>query len=118
MRIRKCSFIVAAAAAAAVGLSAPRASAVTPVTAIAIEGQTLPGSGAATVTTVNTAFVSGNNKVGFLGILSDNARFIYFDNGIVFKSTDVPSPVLTGGEGSIGVSDSQWLMASAWPNPV
>jgi hypothetical protein len=97
--------LLSGAAVAAVAISAQPASAVTGVNLIAIVGQTLPGSNGLNVTDLNTAFVSGNDKVGFLGTLSDNARFVFFDNSIVFKSSDVPAPVLTGGEGTIGVGN-------------
>ena len=103
MRRKNCSAVAAAVAVAAVCVQ--DVSAVTTVTPIAIVGQTVNGSGALTVTDLNTAYVSGNNKVGFLGTLSDTSRFVFFDNAIVFKSSDVTTPVLTGGEGTIGVGD-------------
>jgi MYXO-CTERM domain-containing protein len=105
MRMKKLSALSAAAAAAVIGVSAPHASAVTTASVVAIVGQTLPGSNGLNVTDLNTAFVSGNDKVGFLGTLSDNARFVFFDNAIVFKSSDVTTPTLTGGEGTIGVGN-------------
>ena len=104
MRLKKLS-LLSAAAVAAVAISTQPASAVTGVNLVAIIGQTLPGSNGLNVTDLNTAFVSGNDKVGFLGTLSDNSRFVFFDSAIVFKSSDVPAPVLTGGEGTIGVGD-------------
>jgi hypothetical protein len=104
MRRKNVSALVAAVAVA--GIGAPDASAVTTVTPIAVVGQTLNGSGSLTVTNLNTAYVSGNDKVGFLGTLSDaTTRFVFFDNAIVFKSSDVTTPVLTGGEGTIGVGN-------------
>jgi hypothetical protein len=103
MRRKNVSALVAAVAVA--GICGTDASAVTPVTPIAVVGQTINGSGSLTVTDLNTAFVSGNDKVGFLGTLSDTSRFVFFDNAIAFKSSDVVSPVLTGGEGTIGVGN-------------
>ncbi len=98
--------VVTAAAVVASSLFSSAAFAQTDARLVAREGLTLPGSGAATVNSVNTAFVNGNGQVGFLGILSDNARFIFFDDSIIFLNTDVTSPTLTGGEGTIGISNT------------
>ncbi len=91
--------------AATLGAVASQASAVTFVNLIAKDGDAPAGGGGNTISTLNTAYVAGNGKVGFLGSLSDSSRFIWFDTGIAFRSSNIVSPVLTGGEGTIGVGD-------------
>lgn len=92
-------------AAAAVAAMAVPALAATPANLISIVGQPLPGSGGLNVTGLNTAYVAGNGKVGFVGTLSDTARFVYFENQIIFRSTDVVGISLTGAEGTMGVGN-------------
>ena len=65
------------------------------------EGDPLGGS---TVSTLNSPFTDGVGRVGFVGSLADNQRFIWWDNGPVFFSGSIPG--LTGGEGTMGVSDA------------
>jgi hypothetical protein len=103
MRNKKYPLLVAAAIMTAAAASAPGQ--VRPATQIATVGQPVNGSGSLTVTDLNTAYVSGNDKVGFFGTLSDTSRFIFFDNAIRFRNTDVASPTLTGGEGTVGVGN-------------
>lgn len=81
-------------------------SAQTPATIVVKEGDTPAGGGGNTVTVLNTAYVAGNGKVGFVGTLSDTSRFIWFDTGITFRSTDALPTVLTGAEGTMGVSNA------------
>lgn len=100
--MRSRSLLLAAAAAA---IASP-ALAVVPVTLIQAEGATAPGSGANTVTTVNSPYVNGLGQVGFTGILSDGDRFVWFNDGITFLASSVASPVLTGAESTMGISDT------------
>ncbi len=81
------------------------AQAVPPVPAYMVvkEGDTI---GDATVSTLNAPFTDGNGKVGFVGSLSDSQRFVWWDTGPVFFSGDALPDVLTGGEGTMGVSDT------------
>ena len=65
------------------------------------EGDPLGGS---TVSTLNSPFTDGVGRVGFVGSLADNQRFIWWDTGPVFFSGSIPG--LTGGEGTMGVSDA------------
>lgn len=62
--------------------------------------------GPSTVSSLNTPFTDGNGKVGFVGALADNQRFIWWDTGPVFFSNDALPDVLSGGEGSMGVSNT------------
>ncbi len=59
-----------------------------------------------TVSALNSPFTDGNGKVGFVGSLApSSARFVWHDTGLVFLSTSAPTP-LTGGEGTMGTSDT------------
>lgn len=98
--------LIALTGAAAVSLAASTVLAQERVSLVARVGLTLPGSGAETVTDLNPAFVAEDGSVGFVGTLSGSttARFIYLGNSILFNSSSVTSPVLSGGEGTMGVS--------------
>src|SRR5688572_20047981 len=104
--MRLASPLIAVAGAAAVSLAASTALAQERVSLVARVGLTLSGSGAETVTDLNPAFVAEDGSVGFVGTLSGSttARFIYLGNSILFNSSTVTSPVLSGGEGTMGVS--------------
>lgn len=62
--------------------------------------------GQSTVSTLNTPFTDGNGRVGFVGALADSQRFIWWNTGPVFFSNDALPNVLTGGEGTMGVSNT------------
>lgn len=67
------------------------------------QGDAISGS---TASGVNPAFVDSNGRVGFLVEVSPSTRSIFYDTGAVFNSADALPDVVTGGEGSIGVSDA------------
>jgi hypothetical protein len=67
------------------------------------EGDAFAGG---TVTALNSPFTDANGKVGFLGTLDGSARFIYYDGAPAFISTDDPVNNPTGGEATIGISDT------------
>jgi hypothetical protein len=67
------------------------------------EGDTV---GTGTVTAVNAPFTDGNGKLGLVGVLNDDQRFIWWDTGPVFFSGDALPDVLTGGESTMGVSNT------------
>lgn len=75
----------------------------TPVALVLMEGDVLGGS---TVSSLNTPFTDGNGKVGFVGALADNQRFIWWNSGPVFYSNQALPDVLTGGESTMGVSNT------------
>jgi len=62
--------------------------------------------GASTVSTLNAPFTDSAGSVGFVGALSDGQRFIWWNDGPVFFSGDALPDVLTGGESTMGVSDT------------
>lgn len=66
----------------------------------------MPSGSAATVTGINAPFVNDNGEVGFLGVLSDEDRFIFTGTGIVHQNSAEMGSTLTGGEASIGIDDS------------
>lgn len=70
-----------------------------PVQLIVKAGDSYDGS---TVSTLNAPFTDGNGKVGFVGALADSRRFIWYDAGPIFYSP----PGVTGGESTMGVSNS------------
>jgi hypothetical protein len=83
---------------------AVNASAQVNVNLVAKVGDALDGS---TITGLGQAFVSGGTgKVGFLATLADGSRSVWFDTGSVFNSADDDGVNLSGGEGTIGVSDT------------
>ncbi|MBL9002410.1 MAG: hypothetical protein JNK25_14870 [Phycisphaerae bacterium] len=84
----------------AAAVSVVHAQAIVPAEVILSEGSSPSWAEGLTVSTVNTAYTSEDGKVGFLAVLSDSRRVIFFDTGPVFFST----PSQTGGEGSIGVA--------------
>ena len=76
---------------------------VLPGTVVVKAGDTL---GASTVSTLNAPFTDGNGRVGFVGSLADSQRFIWWNTGPVFYSGDALPDVLSGGEGTMGVSNT------------
>lgn len=62
--------------------------------------------GPSTVSTLNSPFTDGNGKVGFVASLADSQRIIWWNTGPVFFSGDALPDVLTGGESTMGVSDT------------
>jgi PEP-CTERM motif-containing protein len=83
--------------------AAPAALAVVPAQIIIKEGDIF---GARTVSTLNAPFTDGFGKVGFVAAFSDNTRGIWHSSGFVFNSSDALPNSLTGGEGTMGVSNS------------
>lgn len=81
------------------------AQAVPPVPAwvVAKQGDALGGS---TISSLNAPFTDANGKVGFVGALADNQRFVWWDTGPVFYSGSALPLALTGGEGTMGVSNT------------
>ncbi len=92
-------------AALAVGLVAAAAQAVPPVPAYLVikQGDAYGGS---TVSSLNAPFTDGNGKVGFVAALADSQRMIWWNTGPVFYSNSALPDVLTGGESSMGVSNT------------
>ncbi len=86
----------------ALGAIGTAAAANLPAVLVVKQGDALGGS---TVSTLNTPFTDGHGRVGFVGSLADNQRFIWHGNGPVFFSNSALPDVLSGGESTMGVSD-------------
>lgn len=88
----------------AVGAVVGLAGAVPPLSARLIVKQG-DAVGPSTVSSLNTPFTDGNGAVGFVAALADSQRIVWHDSGPVFYSSDALPDVLTGGEGTMGVSN-------------
>lgn len=62
--------------------------------------------GPSTIDNLNTPFTDGSGRVSFLGTLDDDQRFIWWDSSAIFFSDDALPFVLTGGELTMGASDT------------
>lgn len=62
--------------------------------------------GGRTVSALNSPFTDGNGKVGFVSSFSDNTRGVWHSSGFVFNSSDLLPDSATGGEGTMGVSNT------------
>jgi hypothetical protein len=67
------------------------------------EGDT-PAGAPGPVTALNSPFTNGNGVVGFTGSVGEN--FVWYDTGITWLNSDGLPSVLTGGEGTMGVSNT------------
>jgi hypothetical protein len=88
-------------------LRAPRGIAI-PVTVVVQDGDVPPGE-ADPVSSVNSPFTNGVGQVGFTGgltTISGTDNFVWRDGGITWKNSDAVGFVLTGAEGTMGVSDA------------
>jgi hypothetical protein len=79
------------------------AAAAVPAYLVLKQGDTV---GPSTVSSLNAPFTDGNGRVGFVGALADNQRFIWWHTGPVFFSNQALPDVLTGGESTMGVSNT------------
>lgn len=82
---------------------AANAQTVVPATRLLSVGDSLAGS---TVSTLNPVFTDGNGQPGTLVVLANNARLIWSNGAVLFNSSSVISPVLAGGEASIGFGNA------------
>lgn len=62
--------------------------------------------GSRTVDTLNSPFTNGNGQVGIVAAFTDGTRGIWYDNGFIFNSDDALPDTLTGGESTMGISDT------------
>lgn len=99
----RCNMRLWAVVPSAIGLSSVASAAIVRDNLVLKAGDSLSG---ATVTGVDPAFVDSNGRVGFLVALSDFTRSIFYDTGAVFNSASALPDSVTGGEGSIGISDA------------
>jgi hypothetical protein len=77
--------------------------AIVPATLVLQEGD-IPTGAPAAVTALNSPFTNGNGTVGFTGSAGEN--FVWYDGGIVWLNSDALPVVLSGAEGTMGVSDT------------
>ncbi len=103
---RRISSALAALAGGSIALSA-LAGANTPAEIVVAEGDAV---GDGVVTSVNAPFTDSTGKVGLVGIIElpdeSTDRFVWYDTGPVFFGSDVVTNVLTGGEGTMDVTDT------------
>ncbi len=64
------------------------------------------GYGGSTVSSLNAPFTDGEGRVGFVAALADGQRMIWWNTGPVFFSGSALPDVLTGGESTMGVSNT------------
>ena len=80
---------------------------VTSVDLIAAVGQPAPGAPKGSViATLNAPFTDGNGNVGFTGNLNPSNNFVWYDTGIVWLNSQGLPSVITGAEGTMGVSNT------------
>ncbi len=90
-------------AAATLGLIVATSGASTPAWIVVKEGDLVGGSA---VTTLNAPFTDGYGRVGFVGGRETGDRFIWYNDGPIFYSSDDLDNTVTGGESTMGISDA------------
>lgn len=101
IRIRFCLLILLGAA-LLLGGATPSAARVVSASVVVMAGDAV---GPSIVSALNTPFTDGEGRVGFVGVLGDGQRFIWWDSGPVFFSDQALPEVLAGGESTMGVSN-------------
>lgn len=76
----------------------------TVIASLVVQAGDTPPPAPGPVTTLNRPFTDGNGKVGFTGSAGEN--FVWYDTGITWLSSDGLPTVLTGAEGTMGVSNT------------
>ncbi|MEQ8770723.1 MAG: PEP-CTERM sorting domain-containing protein [Phycisphaerales bacterium] len=100
MTVRSAAFTLAAVAGFAASASAQTVSG----DLIILEGDALDGS---TVASVNAPFTTQSGQVGLVVALDDGSRSIWLGSGSIFNSGSTGTdPTLSGGEGTMGISDA------------
>jgi hypothetical protein len=94
---------ISCAAIAVLVASAGTASAQVSGTAVALEGDTVDGS---TIASLGPGRTNGDGQTGVLAALADGRRAILVDGALIFKSDDVLSNALTGGETTWGFGNN------------
>lgn len=90
-------------AVAFLSITAEKSFGVTPAYLVVKQGDVF---GARTVSTLNTPFTNGPGKVGFVAAFDDATRGIWHDTGFVFNSSDALPDTVTGGESTMGISNT------------
>lgn len=105
---RAVTLALACAAALGAGPGAVEGGDAVSVAVVAQEGEAPPGE-TDPIGNLGAPFVNSLGQVGFTGGL-DTAEgtdsFVWFDDGITWKNSDADTNVLTGAEGTMGISDT------------
>lgn len=100
----------AAIAAALILLAAPAAPAgTTSATLHALQGAPVPGRPGFTYATLNAPFTDGLGRVGFTCSITDGdftEHGVWYDGAMVFRASDALPEIVSGAEGTMGVSDT------------
>jgi len=81
----------------------PKTRAIVDAVLVIQEGQIPPGA-VTPVSSLSTPFTNGTGEVGFTGSIGEN--FVWFGNGITWLNSDGLPDTLTGGESTMGISDT------------
>ncbi len=93
----------------------PRGGLPVPAILVAEETATLPGGDGLPVSVLNAPFTNGVGDAGFTGAFDDagtNDHFVAFDGAIAWRNSDSAGSVLTGSEGTMGISDAAGFIYS------
>jgi hypothetical protein len=96
-RLRPACLGIALAAMAGMAIGQP-----VPATRLVSTTDAAAGS---TITAFGPVFVDGVGRPGALLVLADAQRAVWYDGAVIFASGSVPSPVLSGGEVTIGIGN-------------
>lgn len=96
----------AAAMTVALSLGLNAGAGVLSVHVVTKEGAVPPGGGGSLVSTLNAPFTDAAGRVGFTGNLNPSNNFIWYNAGIIWRNSDGLPDVLTGAEGTMGVSNT------------
>ncbi len=100
------SLICGAGVAATIALAVDVHAAIT-VTRIAYTGQTVTHNSVDVIlATLNAPFTNSLGQPGFTGGASPGGNFVWYDTGIVWQNADDTKNILTGTEGTMGISDT------------
>lgn len=85
------------------GMATACFAAVVPVSVVSRAGDGLDGSA---ITGFSQPFVNGVGQVGFVAILADGSRSVWYDSGSIFNSGSALPDVLSGSESNMGISNT------------
>jgi hypothetical protein len=82
----------------------PKSTRATVVASLVVREGDTPAGAPGPVTALNSPFTDGNGAVGFTGAAGEN--FVWYDTGITWLNSNGVPTVLTGAEGTMGVSNT------------
>lgn len=72
-------------------------------------------AGATSISSLNSPFTNNNGQVGFVAAMADSTRGIWFDSGFTWNSANYLPTAVTGGEGTMGISDGgAFIYSPSW----